>query len=147
MSDIKNDEPVKMLFHHCVDVYKAMFVESAMVVPPLSEEIPGMLVYEGHLTKLFQKLELSVPYYTSVRKQLIKMGCIKQLRRGGGNAMSQWELITEPTEELFIASGYKPNRAVGRTAQLEQQVRGLVQRVNEHETRIEGLEYRNEKSA
>jgi hypothetical protein len=61
-----------------------------------------MVVYEGMLTKLVtEDLGLPVPYYTKVRQFLMAMGCIRQLRRGGGSAPSQWELIREPTIDLW----------------------------------------------
>ena len=80
-------------------VYAAMLGEANAVV---GESDNKMVVYEGFLTSLITgKLNLSVPYYTSVMKALKRMGCVRQLRRGGGNSASQWELITEPTIEAF----------------------------------------------
>jgi hypothetical protein len=54
------------------------------------------------LTKLVcEDLGLAVPYYTAVTRKLKDMGCIRQLKRGGGSSPSQWELIREPTADLW----------------------------------------------
>lgn len=93
-----------------------------------------MIVWEGFLTRFItEELHLSVPYYSSVTLALKRMGCIKQLRRGGGSSPSQWELITEPTEELFTNKLPKKEPQVSRQSQLQEQV-------NSQETRIKALE-------
>jgi len=93
-----------------------------------------MIVYEGFLTTLItSKLNLSVPYYTSVRKALMRMGCIRQLRRGGGTAMSQWELIYEPTLEAFLDQEVKKPRQPTRLDAANEQIEALINRVSELE--------------
>lgn len=60
-----------------------------------------MLVYEGFLTGLFGEMKLATPYYTKVLRHMKAMRSIRQLSRGGGAAMSRWELLEEPTLEAF----------------------------------------------
>jgi hypothetical protein len=131
--------PLPALYDHACNVYKTMEAEADLVVEDDSmhpEE--HRLVWEGHLTKLFARLHLSVPYYTSVTRELKRMGCVKQLRRGGGNAPSQWLILTAPTEELFREAA-----GLTRTARkknltkfeiLEQRINDLVKRVGKVES-------------
>lgn len=93
-----------------------------------------MIVWEGFLTRFVtEELHLSVPYYSSVTQALKRMGCIRQLRRGGGSSPSQWELITEPTEDLFNNALPKKVGPVTKFQQLQAQV-------NDQEGRIKDLE-------
>lgn len=86
------------MFDHCMNVYNKMR-EQAVVTEVADGE--RMLVWEGFLTKLTRGLGLSTPYYTTVKRDLVRMGCMQQLRRGGGSSPSQWELKHKPTQELF----------------------------------------------
>lgn len=87
---------------HCHTVYRAMMEEAtARVDEDTGEE---MVVWEGMLTALITgRCNLSIPYYSKITSALKEMGCIRQIKRGGGSASSVWELITEPTEELYSA--------------------------------------------
>jgi hypothetical protein len=97
------------LFDHCVRAYERMLSEASAHVDGSTGSDTHIAVYEGFLTKLITvDLNLSTPYYTSVRKALISMGCVRQLKRGGGSSPSQWELITAPTFELFETLPVKP---------------------------------------
>jgi hypothetical protein len=128
------EETLPAVFGHSKVVYEEMFKRASMT--PVANDNP-MMVYEGMLTTLFDELHLSVPFYTSVMGCLKRMGCVRQLRRGGGNSPSQWELITSPTEELFWRT--KADRVKGPTlpevvtaqAAIEQQVRDLKKLTNE----------------
>jgi hypothetical protein len=82
---------------HCEKVYFKMRQDATETY---EGEVP-MVVWEGFTTRLLKELELAVPYYSTIRTALMKMGCIKQLRRGGGTSPSQWELIKEPTLALW----------------------------------------------
>src|SRR5690348_13949878 len=103
------------LFEHCVNTYRAMLSEAQPVsqITTIMDSIEGgiesegdpdeIMVYEGFFTQLVtSRLNLSVPYFTQIRKALMNMGCIRQLKRGGGTSPSQWELIYEPTLEAFM---------------------------------------------
>lgn len=124
----KNDKPTPVIFDHCVAVYKKM-LESATMERLHEDDEEEVLVYEGHLTKLFQILRLSMPYYSQVTKYLKKMNCVTQLRRGGGNAKSKWMLIREPDEETFHAVINTKSARDGWRAAVDQQMRSLNMRV------------------
>lgn len=123
------------LFEHCVNVYKAMFDEARAVNNPSQEEdVDEIIVYEGFLTQLITgRLNLSVPYYTTVMQALRNMGCVRQLRRGGSTTPSQWELIYEPNLKAFMEQ--KPEKARRPT---RQDIRD--QRLDELEKKVRGLE-------
>jgi hypothetical protein len=98
VSEQEMEAPVA-LFRHTVAVYEEMASQGKIVTVDADS---NMLVYEGKLVELVtETCGLSVPYYTKVTQALKGMGCARQLRRGGGNSLSQWELIREPTLELF----------------------------------------------
>ena len=123
--------PLPAVFEHARTVYNLMEEEAKLVTHNVTEDgHEVMLIWEGHLTKLFQRLHLSVPYYTSVTRELKRMGCIAQKRRGGGNAPSQWMILREPTEELFRDERTRSNNTVtrrrDRLSRLEQQVTDLA---------------------
>ena len=120
---------VPAVFEHAVRVYREMEKHSA------PDEETGLMVYEGHLTNLFKKLLLSVPYYTLIKNQLIGMGCIEQVRRGGGNATSKWVLWKEP--ELDAWKDFNPKRA--RRGNATQQMAGQIKDLHERVVYLEGL--------
>lgn len=124
------------LYGHCEAVYKKM--EEASVVKTIEGQ--EVQVYEGFLTKLFNDLDLAVPYYTSVMRELRRMDCVRQLRRGGGNAPSLWLLVQAPVEEMYQAAHAKPittdGRGVTTTKQLAQQVRDLNARLSVLEEKV-----------
>lgn len=134
------------IFEHCVNVYAKMEAEAQLVSLEEGEESQS-LIWEGHLTKLFAALHLSVPYYTSVTRELKRMGCLVQKRRGGGNAASQWVLLTAPTEELFRSDSNRTSglasRKPNKMEMLEQQIKDLAklyQKIaSDYETIIEVL--------
>lgn len=93
-----------------------------------------IIVYEGFLTQLITgRLNLSVPYYTSVRKSLIRMGCVRQLRRGGGNSPSQWEMIYEPTLEAFLKAQDPKVTKPSKEGAHNEQILSLSNRIGELE--------------
>src|SRR2546428_7927234 len=86
------------VFYHCRTVYDAMRADARIQV----DSEGRFIIWEGFLTKLVENVGLAMPYYTEVRKHLTRMGCLRQLRRGGGSTPSQWEVIRRPTRELFL---------------------------------------------
>lgn len=109
-----------------------------------------IIVYEGKLTELItQKLYLSVPYYTSITRALKSMGCIRQLRRGGGSSPSQWELIREPTPELWAEHDVtRQSKKVSYVTEddleeivtaIEQRIRDINAQVTENTKTIEDI--------
>lgn len=125
---------VPALFEHAVRVYEEMKKNSEV-----DENYGDNVVYEGHLTNLFKKLRLSVPYYTSIKNQLVGMGCIEQVRRGGGNATSRWVLWKEP--DLAEWKDFAPARARrgNATTMMQAQIKALSDRVAKLEELCEYL--------
>lgn len=125
------DPPISVMFHHAKRLYDAMLAESRMQVV----EDDRMVVWEGAFTKLIADLNYSVPYHSKLKDHLVRMGCIQQLRRGGGSAPSVWWLKREPTEELFnhAAQLRKPGNAMA------QQLKDLNNRVYELERTVRAL--------
>jgi hypothetical protein len=101
------------------------------------------VVYEGFLTKLVtEELHLSVPYYTTVMRALKKMGCVRQVRRGGSTSPSQWQLYFEPTENLFTEKAGVSNKRNTQTTRLEQcedSIQALNRRVSTLEQALQNL--------
>lgn len=139
MADDERAMPAQ--YNHCVQVYNAMVTSDDTFTTPAEDGSGELVVWEGHLTKLFATLNLAVPYYTTVTQHLKRMGCVRQLRRGGGTRSSQWELIHAPTEDLFnqgrprAARLGMPSTTVlaNEVKMLQQQVRDLTRRMNELE--------------
>lgn len=123
------------LYYNATSMYDKMF-ESAIV------ENNGAVVYTGFLTELVTKqLNLSIPNFTHCRKILMQMGCIRQIKRGGGSGRSIWELIKAPTEEAFWkVKGENPSerqvRVDGRKAR-DIQFAALKKRVDNLERILE----------
>lgn len=132
----EEQKPTSIIYDHCVRVYDEMHAQSREeqldLTDPDSEfgNTHQALVYEGHLTKLFANLQLSTPYYTSVMNHLKAMGCVEQLRRGGGNSPSRWMLVRPPSEESFNSIENQKRLSRGKVAALEQQVRDLSRTVD-----------------
>jgi hypothetical protein len=125
--------PTKLM--HCLNVYNTMR-EGA---EEFHEGSVPILVWSGYFTGLMRDLNLAVPYYTMVKNLLVDMGCIKQLRRGGGNSKSQWELIKPPTLDLWEALPDQDTGA-GRSAASESSVKSLQQQLAGLTTRVDSLE-------
>jgi hypothetical protein len=122
------------MFEHACKVYAAMDAEASEERPIIDGQVSDtadvIRVYEGHLTTLFQNLEVSAPYYTTIMRAIKGMGCAEQLRRGGGTATSRWQLNYPPTLEGYMAyHNNKPSRKQGVSAAFEQRLSDLVRRV------------------
>lgn len=146
---------IPQLYNHCVDVYNYMFershtetyfdkesdgVDTELLDDPdyFGEELE-MLVFEGFTTKVFHELRLAVPMYTAVRRELLRMGCVEILRRGGGNSPSKWRLVQEPSYELWSDTANPRHVKTGKVAQLEQQGRDMREILGEYRSHIEAL--------
>lgn len=117
------DNVVPVMFEHCTAVYRAMANEA--------QTIDGHLVWEGFLTTLINdKLNFATPYYTSIRKELTRMACIRQLRRGGSTTPSQWELLGEPTVDLYMHSPQRRSDKQTILGSIDQRVVDLTRRVD-----------------
>jgi hypothetical protein len=145
-SDTQGETTLPVLYSHCKAVYEAMLRSSSkQEFQDADGQIKEAVVYEGFLTKLItEDLHLSVPYYTSVRNALKKMGCIRQLRRGGSTSPSQWQLYYEPTEALFTekvqkAGSRRTNPNATRLDQCEASIQSLNRRVSVLEQALQNL--------
>jgi len=144
--------PAPALLEHMTNVYNAMKGKAREETIDNGWEDEGtglksgptdtILVYEGHLTGLFAELGMSTPYYTSIMKALKAMGCVDQVRRGGGAALSKWQLNYPPTAEGYAAyeNNRVPNRRQGEIAALKQQVRDLHGRLAVLESILQKVE-------
>jgi hypothetical protein len=137
------EAPTPALYDHALRVYEEMKNRSTVQrVDPAAQDDEFANVYEGHLTQLFSDLSIANPYYSKIRDALVAQGCMEQLRRGGGSALSKWVLVKPPEEETFRSFMEMKRRPLGRAHILEQQVKGLTGMVNEALGTIEGQELR-----
>lgn len=130
---VRRDETPAALYTHCVNVYERMVQEARM-------ESNGDVIWEGMLVNFITgKMNLSVPYYTTITRALKRMNCIEQIKRGGGTAPSQWRLITAPTLEAFeSAQPRRSNRKpIDKYEMLQDQLNALSRRLVTVETALE----------
>jgi hypothetical protein len=124
------------LYLHCLTTYRAMLASATAKVvfdgaAGEAGEEKTIIVWEGMLTQFITgELHLSVPYYTKITQALKRMGCVQQLKRGGGTAPSIWELITEPTEELYKNKLAPKKKGVGKDYQFQQQLDDMNRRIS-----------------
>ena len=112
------------LFEHCNNMYHAMHERATME--------DDRLVYEGKTTQLLTSVGISIPYYSHVMKALQRMGCVEQLRRGGGPTPSRWALWKEPSEEDFEA-------AVGPIRRVSRENTDVYKRINALEEELKAV--------
>jgi hypothetical protein len=148
VGQLHEDAPIPALYDHCRRIYNAMFAEARSVkvlaepTEPDGIDQPegSIMVYEGFLTALVtQQCNLSTPYYTKAVNKLKAMGCIRQLKRGGGSAPSQWELTYEPTVEAFMRATDPKQPPQSKDAMHNQQVLALSRRVGDLEKTVGAL--------
>lgn len=128
-------EPMPQMYNHCVAVYEEM-KKTAKVVT--QDSGPPRRIWTGFLTKLINDdLGLAVPYFTAVRNNLLEMGCVEQIARGGGTHPSTWELIKNPTEQLFNTKG--KIRTNSKTAVMQGQINDLNARLKKVEDLLQNI--------
>ena len=127
------------LFFHCQTVYEAMWADAED--RKVTEEVelePGasgwIKVWEGSGVRLIDDLNFSSPYYSKVFGALQRMDCIRQIRRGGGGAPSQWLLLQAPTIELFESMDVLSTPSVVAREMTQQQLNDLARRISRLET-------------
>jgi len=137
-----DEKPTPALFDHAVRVYEEMLKQSRKELPPGEELEPvsEVDVYTGHLTRLFADLNIANPYYTKIMNTLVELGCVEQLRRGGGKAQSKWVLCKAPVEDIFKDFVERKRQPQTRLHQLEQRIKDLVRITQDQDARIERLE-------
>jgi hypothetical protein len=144
MTELRSAPP--KLFEHCCKVFGAMKKGAVGVSIPDGDEVRHAFVWEGHTTKLFRDLELPTPYYTSVLGRLETMGCLVQLSRGGGTAVSRWELLDDPGLEEFMLAEKVRKKGATQVGILQQQVQTMNTRLLAVEARL-GIEPVEEEKA
>jgi hypothetical protein len=88
------------LWEHALKTYETMHRQAKQEVV----EGEKATVYEGFLSRLIRDdLGIAIPYYGKILRVLSKMGCIAQIKRGGGNSPSRWILFKGPSREEFDA--------------------------------------------
>jgi hypothetical protein len=138
--DLEERKPTSAQFEHCVNVWGEMRTQSTKErLDPSDPDAEYVDVYEGHLTKLFAGLGMATPYYTTVMQALKQMGCVEQIRRGGGNSPSRWVLVNPPEEEMFRNYEALKRGGKGKYAMLEQRTNDLAKRVSVLESAHERL--------
>lgn len=142
----ENQEAPPVLYQYCVDAYNLML--NAAKLESIEQDdgtVAQKVVWEGMLTALItQKMALSIPYFTFVTRALKRMDCIKQLRRGGGTAPSRWEMLREPTYELFEETKSRetvqsPTRRTSATNAVLEQMAAMNVRVLRLEKILENI--------
>jgi len=128
------DAIMPQIYNHCVTVYEAMKATAEVI----TDQGTPRRVWRGFLTKLINEdCGLAVPYYSAVRNNLVRMGCIEQINRGGGTHPSMWELIKNPTEQLFLEKGKV--RTNSKTAVMEGQISDLTARLERVENMLKNV--------
>jgi len=115
------------MFQHCLLVYNTMMEQS--VQGP--DSMPS--VYRGYLTHLIRdELNLPLPYYTIIKRTLEQLGCIDQIKRGGGPQPSEWLLLHALDPLAYAQLQYNEVRT-SRLDVLEQAVASMNQRLGKVE--------------
>jgi hypothetical protein len=118
------------MFEHCRTVYEGMLAVSA--------EGNGTHVYRGFLSTLIHReLGLPLSYYTEIKGVLEQLGCIEQVKRGGGTTPSEWKLYGPPDPYLFEQiRGPTQRRRAGSISMMEQSILSLNTRLIEVERQV-----------
>ena len=97
--------------------------------------------YHGHTFKLYAEVlpERPQSYYGAVRRYLIAMGCVEQMRRGARHSQSVWKLHMRPTADMLSAMDPE---AVLSPSQDEMQVRQRIhaQRIKDVVEQVGGID-------
>lgn len=121
------------LYAHIMKVWNAMYDESVIVTEGRA--------WQGRLTTLFNKVGVSSGVYSSVTHRMRSMGCISQIKRGGGGNPSTWLLHKPPTIGEFDATRHGGYLTAERKRLGEQaaQIQALVDRIARLEARVDLL--------
>lgn len=115
-----------VLWEYAEQTYQAMLERAGRV--------DEKLVYEGFISRMIiEELKFPVPSYGKILYVLRQMGCIEQLKRGGGPTPSKWVLWKTPTLEDF-------NKVHGPVrSKYETQVSRMEQRIDDLTRQIGGV--------
>lgn len=131
MANIHEDQvALPTIYEYSIQTYQAMTEQASSESLGAAYGEEEGLVYDGFTTRLIRELGLPTPYYTKVFKELVRMDCIRQLRRGGSTTTSRWLLLQAPTAELFTKMQPSNKPGGSRLDVVEQQLRDLRARVS-----------------
>ena len=86
----------------------------------------GMLLFDGHHTKILNYLGISTSYWSKIMRTLIEHGNIVVLRKGNVRQTSLITLRSEPSEEKISESDLtRPDDGATLVARLEKRVGAL----------------------
>lgn len=143
---MRKDDTPAALYLHCVNTYEGMLRDAKSVKNTRTGE--DEIIWEGMLVNFItSKMNLSVPYYTTITRALKRMGCVEQLKRGGGTAPSQWRLLEAPTLSAYESATPRKTsaRSIDKYEVLQQQLNVLSRRVLSLETILENIIQEEEK--
>ena len=111
-------------------------------IPSEYFEHPNGKVWKGKSTQLISGLGIATPMYPKIFNALKEMGCIEQLRRGGGKASSVWAVFDIDIENEFpqLSAEGKGRLRFTPIQIVAQRVKDLQRVAQELEVRIERLE-------
>jgi hypothetical protein len=120
------NETTPRQFIHLHQLYQAM----------VSESTDG--VYEGKVVETFQRLNISMSYYTTLFNALKELGCIELIERGVRSRPTKYRLHGSPDEDAYAAryASDLTGGAIPATISLSE----LEQRISNMERRLQGLE-------
>lgn len=138
VEDFKDDDDIEeiestnpLLYDRCVTIYNALYEQSQVAHEGR--------VFTGLVSNIFAEHKLSLGYYTPVMQRLRDMGCIEQIRRGGGGKPSVYMIYSAPTIGAYEDSKNRPSKASreeAKTSQLQSTVVLLSQRVGALESQL-----------
>lgn len=120
------------LLEHSAKVYAEMEKQAKY------DDEHNTLLWEGHLTSLFEELGYGVPSYTRIMNALKAMDCVVQLQRGNSASPSIWLLLRDPTKELYNFWRESEEKRPKRAKSSDQRLRDLSDRVAALEELIKG---------
>lgn len=136
--DVNIDTP--KLFMRCLRIWNAMREQAHPYADPESfGDNEKRLIYVGHISTLADQVGEARNYIGQLTRRLRNMGCIAQLRRGGGKGIGQWVILEEPTIALFTASHEMvvPDRSRWQQ-RMEQRIKDLATEVESLKAQAHG---------
>lgn len=130
-----NDDDAPRLYSHALRVYKYMEQRASKVT--------GALIFEGKTTEILTEAGLSNNYYTPIFRYLKGGGYITQIRRGGGQGLSVFQLNGEPEPTNYMkdmrrsdAGRSSSDRALTKVSELVHEIENIKLLVDGHTTAL-----------
>lgn len=129
MSELESE-----LMSKCKALYEAMEANT--------QESPEGIFWIGALTTLLKNVSGpgASSNYSQVVGALTDMGCIEQIRKGGGKAPSAWRLLHPPDSSLVtLIKGKRSSHRSSKAEQVDQEIATLNQRINNLERELRAV--------